>query len=111
MAKLVYACVRNIAYAPLIKSRIESIIGKLVPDNIPDAKCKVVDHGKIICGISTYTPGIAEKEGSVCMGMVYDNPGKWWKPMADHPEGSYAIFRADEEYVEALTDISCSRAV
>lgn len=111
MAKIVYACVRNIATAPGIKKRIESIIGKLIPDNIPGAKCKVVDDGEIIYGISTYTTSIAEKEGGICMGMVYDNPGEWWKPMADHPEGSYAIFRADEEYVEALTDISCSRAV
>ena len=111
MAKLVYACVRDIANAPSIKNRIESIIDKLVPDNIPDAKCKVVDHGEIIYGISTYTPSIAEKEDGVCMGMVYDNPGKWWKPMTDHPEGSYAIFRADEEYVEAITDLACSRAV
>ena len=111
MAKIVYACVRDIANAPSIKNRIESTIDKLVPDNIPEAKCKVVDHGEIIYGISTYTPAIAEKEDGVCMGMVYDNPGKWWKPMAGHPEGSYAIFRADEEYVEAITDLACSRAV
>ena len=111
MAKLVYACVRDIANAPSIKNRIESIIDKLVPDNIPDAKCKVVDHGEIIYGISTYTPSIAEQEDGVCMGMVYDNPGQWWKPMADHPEGSYAIFRADDDYVEAITDVACSRAV
>jgi len=111
MAKIVYACVRDIAHSKQIKKRIESIIHKLVPDNIPDARCKVVDNGQIIYGISTYTKSISEKGDSVCMGLAYNSAGKWWKPMNELPDGSYAIFRADEEYVEAVTDIACSRAI
>ncbi|MEP7106784.1 MAG: hypothetical protein ABI760_02355 [Ferruginibacter sp.] len=111
MAKIVYACVRDIDHAALIKERIESVIYKLVPDNIPDARCKVVDLGQIIYGISTLSGGIAETNNSVCMGMAGTSTGKWWKPNSEHPEGSYAIFRADEEYVEAFTDMGCSRAI
>ena len=81
MAKIVYACVRDIAYAGLVQERIESILPKLVPDNIPDAKCKVVAKGHIIYGISTHSSTLMEKEdGSVCMGMAYEGKYKWWKP-------------------------------
>ena len=111
MAKIVYACVRDIADAVQIKRRIESFIHKLVPDNIPDARCKVVGNGHIIYGISTHSPKIPEAGDSVCMGIVYDSPGKWWKPRTGHPEGTYAIFRADEDYVEAITDFACTRAI
>ena len=111
MAKIVYACVRDAANAHLIKKRIDSIIHKLVPDNIPDARCKVVDNGNIIYGISTYTEAIMETTDSVCMGVAYSGAEKWWQPLNGHPEGTYAIFRADENYVEAVTDIACTRAV
>src|SRR4051794_23102576 len=111
MAKIVYACVRDTLSSPLIKKRIESIIPKLVPDNIPNAKCSVVENNGVIYGISTYSDRIAETHDSVCMGITYNSAGKWWKPGTGLPEGSYAIFRADEEYAEAITDIACSRAV
>jgi len=111
MAKIVYACVRDTSSTPLIKKRIESIIPKLVPDNIPNAKCKVMENKGVVYGISTYSGRIAETANSVCMGIAYNSAGKWWKPGTGLPEGSYAIFRADEEYVEAITDIACSRAV
>jgi hypothetical protein len=111
MAKIIFACVRNSDYAAVVKSRVESAVHKLVPDNIPDARCKVVDLGDIIYGISTYSARIPETRNAVCLGMVTNPAEKWWKPMSPHPEGSYAIFRADEDHVEALTDIACSRAV
>lgn len=111
MAKIVYACLRDVTNAPLIKKRMDKFIRHLVPDNIPDAKCKVVDNGHIIYGISTYTEAIKEKEGSVCMGITYEETEQWWAPKNGHPEGNYALFRTDEEYLEIVTDIACTRAV
>lgn len=111
MAKIVYACLRDISTAPHVKKRIEAIISKLVPDNIVGAGFKIVDRGKIIYGISTYSGTIAERYNSVCMGMVSNDQGEWWKPKTGHPEGTYGIFRADEEHVEVVTDICCSRAI
>lgn len=111
MAKVVFACVRNSEHAAVVKSRIDSAVRKLIPDNIPDAKCKVVDLGQVVYGISTYSNRIPETVNGVCLGMVTDSAEKWWKPMSPPPEGSYAIFRFDEDHVEALTDIGCSRAV
>ena len=111
MAKIVYACVRDIAIADLIKKRIGSIMPMLVPDNIPTAPCKVVQKGQIIYGISTYTPAIAEKDDCVCMGLTYESNEKWWLPQNGHPEGTYAIFRANEEFVETVTDIACTRGI
>ena len=112
MAKIVYACVRNSTQAPLIKHRIQSIIDKLLPDNLPEAKSKIVDNGNIMYGISTYTSQIAEMRQGVCMGIAYnDTSNWWWKPKTGNPEGCYAIFRADDDYVEAITDMGCTRAI
>ncbi len=112
MAKIVYACLRDSADMPLVKRRIEKILPRLVPDNIPDATCKAVTHGNIVYGISTYSQLVKEKDGSVCMGVAYHmDTINWCQPGAEHPDGTYAIFRADEEYVEAITDIACNRAI
>jgi hypothetical protein len=111
MAKIVYVCVRNPANVPMIKKKVESITKKLIPENIPNAPCKIEEINTIIYGIATYTSSIKEKDGSVCMGLAYNGSEKWWQPLAKHPDGSYAIFRNNEDFVEILTDVAGSRAV
>ncbi|MFT3680857.1 MAG: hypothetical protein QM791_11330 [Ferruginibacter sp.] len=111
MAKIVYVCTRDVSKNPLIKQRVGSVVRKLVPDNIPDAPCKFYDNGHIIYGISTYSGNILESHDSVCMGLAYPAAENWWKPLGEYPDGSFAIFRSDENYVEALTDEAGSRSI
>ena len=111
MSKIVYVCVRDAADVPFFKQKVSYIIPKLIPDNIPDAPCKFADKGNIIYGISTWSPSISETNGSVCLGMIYPGAEKWWQPLDSHPDGSFAIFRSNDTYVELLTDIAGSRTI
>lgn len=111
MSKIVYICVRDATSSSLVKQKVLAIIPKLVPDNIPNAPCRYAEYGKITYGISTYSENILEKNGSVCIGMIFPGTEKWWEPKTAHPDGSFAIFRSNESYVELLTDIAGSRTI
>ncbi len=111
MAKTVYACVRNSIDIPLISTRVAAAIKNILPDNIPEAPCKISANGNIVYGIANYSDVIAEYDGSICMGLAYPEQRYWWKPLDAYPDGSYAIFRSDEKYVEAVTDATASRSI
>ncbi|MFT3679667.1 MAG: hypothetical protein QM791_05315 [Ferruginibacter sp.] len=111
MAKIIYVCVRNQEDVPAVKRKVSFITKKLVPDNIPDAECKTAAYGNIVYGISTYTKLINEKDGSVCMGLAYPSPEPWYKPLSSPPDGTYAIFRCNEDTIECLTDFTGSRSI
>lgn len=111
MAKTVYVCVRNDIDIPLISSRVAAAIKNILPDNIPEAPCKISAKGNVVYGIANYSDVIAEHDGSVCMGLAYPEQRNWWKPLDAYPDGSYAIFRSDDKYVEAVTDATASRTI
>ncbi len=111
MAKAVYLCVRNHDHVFQIKKKVEVATKRLVPDNLPEASCKIVQTGNIIYGIANYSHVIAEHNGSICMGIAYPEQKNWWTPLGAYPDGSFAIFRSDENFVEAVTDTTGSRTI
>ena len=111
MAKAVYLCIRNHTDVFQIKKKVTVATKILVPDNIPEAPCKIVENGNIIYGIANYSDVIAEHAGSICMGVAYPAQKNWWKPLDAYPDGSFAIFRSDDNYVEAVTDTTASRTI
>ena len=45
------------------------------------------------------------------VGVLYSADDDWDKPNAEHPDGSYAIFRGDSLYLEVLSDPAASRTI
>ncbi len=111
MAKAIYVCFKNPIDAPSIKKKVTLAIKNILPDNIPEAPCKFAANGQVIYGIANYSDVIAEHDGSICMGIAYPEQKNWWKPLDAYPDGSYAIFRSDDNYVEILTDTTASRTI
>lgn len=111
MAKAVYLCVRNHDHILQIRKKVAVATKILVPDNIPDASCKIEETGNIIYGIANYSDVIAEHNGSICMGIAYPEQKNWWTPLGAYPDGSFAIFRSDDNFVEAVTDTTASRTI
>ena len=111
MAKAVYLCVRNHDHILQIKKKVEIATKRLVPDNIPEASCKIVENGNVIYGIANFSDVIAEHNGSICMGIAYPEQKNWWTPLGAYPDGSFAIFRSDDNFVEAVTDTTASRTI
>jgi hypothetical protein len=42
--------------------------------------------------------------------MIHPNP-VWWKPLGDKPDGTYALFRSNEKYVELISDALATRSI
>ena len=111
MSKIVYVCYKNPELRDTILSDILRISDRISPDNITPAPTKILEQDGIIYGIINPVDVTKEENGSVLLGGAFGDTTNWSKPKASLPDGSYAIFRADSDYVEVATDAAGSRSV
>ena len=90
---------------------METIISRTIPDNIRPRSPKIVIEGNVIYGISNPANSILERGKSVLLGLAFGDHEKWWEPGGQIPDGSYSIFRSDEQNTEVLTDVLATRSV
>lgn len=48
---------------------------------------------------------------SICTGILFDNQDKWDQVGATTPDGNYSIIRADDTYVEILSDFQATHTI
>lgn len=112
MAKIIYCCVRNPSAAALLEPGIRRACRALSPDNIPGPALQAFESGGIIwstCGPISTAP---RHQASVLLGSLYESaPMTWWLPKSPLPDGTYALFRANDELVEVATDTVGTRSV
>lgn len=112
MAKAIYVCSRNRPLGSADKDRLTGICEALTPDNIVTPvshRVAVVDH--TACAVMNYQPSNLIKENSLLLGYLYDRSENWNIPLTDFPDGSYAIFRVNDDYLEAVSDPVASRTI
>jgi len=112
MAKAIYICSREASLDSKDEEKIFEICETLEPDNITSE----VEHrssidGDVGYGIMNYKPSITIADNSVLLGRLYEENEKWDEPSTNFPDGSYAIFREDEHYLEVVTDPAGSRTI
>jgi hypothetical protein len=110
MSKLVYVCLNRSRQSSFVKQGLEVISKRLMPDNITALPPKVLDSEGIIVGIFNPTESITIKDCSVCLGNII-GAEEWHSPMRGRPDGTYALFRGNSDYIEVLTDAVASRTV
>ena len=109
MSKLVLICARN--RLPVDPDGLRLLLRNLSPDNIVPREPKILHQGNLLIGIFNPADTIAVASMSVCMGhMCGDGSGRW-VPKTTRPDGTYALFRADETYLELVSDIVGSRTI
>lgn len=111
MSKIVYVCYKNPQLRDALKSSIHRIFDRITPNNITPNPAKIEDREGIIYGIFNPVNVIKEENGSVLLGGIFGDMANWWSPKVALPDGSYAIFRADDNFVEVATDAAGSRSV
>lgn len=112
MSKIVFICFRNFKRNPPdYKKKIDILSKRLFPDNISPRPPKIINNKGVIIGIFNPAASISIKHNSVCMGHMISPKDDWWKPKAEIPDGSYALFRSDKDYVELISDVVASRTV
>lgn len=51
------------------------------------------------------------RKTSICLGHLINPSDNWWEPNTELPDGSYALIRSNEQYVELITDLGGSRTI
>jgi hypothetical protein len=111
MAKIVYVCVRGNYTGPGLERNFNTMSAHLTPDNITPKPPTIVSEEGVSFGIFNPNDCVLVRETSVCLGNLMASDTRWWEPLMERPDGSYAVFRASEQYVEVLTDAVGSRTV
>lgn len=111
MSKLVYICTRHGTSLDVGHHDVEQISSRLAPDNIVPAPPRIIDGNGIMIGIINPVDTLRVEHFSVCLGAVFSHDSNWWKPGTDFPDGSYALFRGDNNLVELLSDALASRTI
>ena len=123
MAKAIYICLRDTLeknqtedlisrrWPAGLESTLKSICRRIEPDNI-DANPPLIYHkGCIAYGVMNPVSTIYNNEESLLLGMPFDSENEWMKPKSVPPDGSYALFRADEMFAEVASDPAGSRTI
>ena len=99
---------------PKTSDKLSALCNELLPDNIePNSIHHTVNVNNFSAwAISVDHSTFKRSSDSVLAGVIFESPDfDWTIPGADRPDGSYAIFRSNEEEVEFISDDSGSRTI
>lgn len=111
MSKIVFLCFRDPNNQYFSNKEIALLSNRLSPDNISTHPFKTIDNFGILIGIFNPSDTLPIKNSSVCLGNMIQPKIDWWQPLSGIPDGSYALFRSDKNYVELISDMGASRTI
>lgn len=111
MSKLIYVCTRNTKDCSRLVKAITSACAAISPDNIASRSAKIVENGGIAFGLTNPSVTVRVNEQSIVLGHIDDPSDSWSIAGSEVPDGNFAIFRADKDSVELLSDIVGSRTI
>lgn len=113
MSKAMYASSRGRKFDGSTANKLLKICNALVPDNIrstPEHSICVKDH--LAYAVTMKNSALHETDMSLLLGYSCDSQdAEWFKPKCSYPDGNYAIFRADDDCIEVLSDGAGSRTI
>jgi hypothetical protein len=114
MAKAIYVCARHKQFDSKDEERLLEICKRLEPDNLlSPVNHRTVLKNNIAFGVMNYQSSIVEINNSLLMGCLYNQSPeyRWYEPLTAFPDGSYALFRNNDDYLEMVTDAVASRTI
>jgi len=113
MAKAIYICRRNPAVQQQKRDLqlLDAICKQLQPENVSSLNHKVYAEEDIAYGIMNTQPSFKMKGHSLLLGILFDGTDHWDKLFSEFPDGNYALFRNNQNHVEAVSDILATRTI
>lgn len=112
MAKSILVCFRSAANTGQLESRLRILLDRLTPDNVrlpvPRIQC---NDSRLCLAILNPNASTTRHGASVCLGKLEEGWDAWWRVASDSPEGTFALFRANDRHVELITDVVGSRTI
>ncbi len=111
MAKIVYLCPRNPETLEGFPEKIHVLNRRIIPENIIPNPPRIFSKDGVMVGVLNPTSELLIEGGSICLGFPIFVPPDWHEPGGEDPDGSYALFRSNAEFVEIGTDAVSSRTI
>ena len=111
MSKAIYICRRSGSVSNQERALIARICERLQPDNLPSLPYEVGGRGGIAYGVSNATTDFIASGDSLLAGTLVHTAENWHTPGHSAPDGSYALFRANAQTLEVISDPVASRTI
>ncbi len=113
MSKIVLVCLRTPTQSRMEATRhhLERFLESLRPDHLIDASMAIADDERGLF-LGVFNP-VADtlRRCSAYAGWLMDCRDRWWKTRTEVPDGSFALFRSDDERIELFADYAASRTI
>jgi hypothetical protein len=83
----------------------------LAPDNIVPSPPAFARNDGVEAAIFNPNGATQLKGASICIGAMLEDAPDWHEPRAPIPDGTYALLRANADYVELAADAAASRTI
>jgi len=108
VAKALLICRRD-RFSPS-DEELSRLITSLFPAHIVPRAPSIARAGGIVSVVANPAASTRRDGVSVALGVI-EPDARWSVPRAPVPDGSFALFRADDEHVELVADASASRTI
>jgi hypothetical protein len=111
MSKCIYICSREeLSYST--GEGLYQICKKIGPDNIIPFEPKVRVTRHVAYGIvNPKIITLQEVGNSLLMGQIFGKNDRWYQPLEEFPDGSFTLYRDDENLCEIVSDPAASRTI
>lgn len=92
-------------------SYLEVISQRVTPDNITPNPVKIIKNHGITLAVVNPSGVEGHQKTSVYQGNILNPSSNWHEPGAPVPSGAFALFRANKDYIELVTDTLASRSI
>lgn len=89
----------------------ELVSSRIKPDNAVVSDSYIYQKDGLYTHIYNSTSTVQRKESSFCLGLVENASPIMFKPKTPRPDGTFALFRANDKYIEILSDYTASRTI
>ncbi|MDZ8050452.1 MAG: asparagine synthase-related protein [Aulosira sp. ZfuVER01] len=110
MSKVVLVCRRD-KKNKYTQADIERLSNRLMPDNFSPNPPKTICQDGVLIGIFNPNKTVGTYNTSVYLGQIITEQEHWWQPKTCIADGSFALFRSDDNFVELVTDVLASRTI
>jgi hypothetical protein len=111
MSKIIYACFRDPESRLFLTEDFEVISKRIMPDNITVKEPCINSEGGLSYCIINPTNSVEKHGQCVLLGKALTDDLDWWKVGSTTPDGSYSLFRSDNDTVELISDVVASRTI
>lgn len=72
---------------------------------------RIISEGNYLVALFNASETSINKGCSWLLGVLYESCNNWYQPKSYYPDGSFAIFRQDDSFFEAVSDAAASRTI